>query len=71
MKDIHDRMPAILLPEQEKIWLDTTLSAQEVMKIIEPYPSDLMKAYKVSPAVGNVRNNSKDLILPFDDNKDS
>lgn len=67
MKDIHDRMPAILLPEQEKIWLDSTLSANEVMKIIEPYPSDLMKAYKVSSAVGNVRNNNADLILPLDE----
>ncbi len=70
MKDIHDRMPAILLPEQEKLWLDTTLSATEVMKIIEPYPSDLMKAYKVSSAVGNVRNNSADLILPLEDSED-
>ncbi len=70
MEGIHDRMPAILLPEQEKIWLDTTLSASEVMKIIEPYPSELMKAYKVSSAVGNVRNNTADLILPLEDNKD-
>ena len=71
MKGIHDRMPAILLPEQEEIWLDSTLSASEVMKIIEPYPSELMKAYKVSPAVGNVRNNSEDLILPLEDDKDN
>ena len=71
MENIHNRMPAILLPDQEKIWLDSTLSAAEVMKIIEPYPSEMMKAYKVSPAVGNVRNNSPDLILPLPASEDS
>jgi len=62
MKDIHDRMPAILTPEQEELWLSDDLSPQELVDMIEPYPTEQMKAYPVSKKIGNVRNNSKDLI---------
>ena len=62
MKGIHDRMPAILLPEQEQLWLDTTLSSKEVLQIIEPYPSEFMHAIEVGSKVGNVRNNDHTLI---------
>ena len=66
MSTIHDRMPAILSPEQERLWIDNDLSPQEAISLIEPYPSKLMYAYKVSPRVGNVRNNDIHLIDPID-----
>ena len=66
MSSIHDRMPAILNPEQERLWIDNALSATEAISLIEPYPSKLMHAYKVSPRVGNVRNNDAQLIDPID-----
>ena len=62
MKDIHDRMPAILRPEQEALWLADDLSPQELVNMIEPYPSELMKATKVSSRIGNVRNNDASLM---------
>ncbi len=62
MRAIHDRMPAILYPEQERIWLDMDLSAREVLQIIAPFPADLMKAYRVSNRVNKVRENDKDLL---------
>lgn len=62
MKDIHDRMPALLLPEQEALWLDENIQPEEALSQIEPYPDDLMHAYTVSTRVGNVRNNDEDLI---------
>ena len=64
MASIHDRMPAILLPEQENLWLDMSISPEEALKIIEPYPSEFMKAVEVDPKVGNVRNNDASLIIP-------
>lgn len=70
MSKIHDRMPAILLPDQEKIWLDMSLSSEEVLKIIEPYPEEFMKAVQVSSRVGNVRNNDPSLIEPVKDKAD-
>ncbi len=62
MTDIHNRMPAILLPDQERDWLDMTIPAEEAIQMLEPYPSELMKAYRVSKRVGNVRENDKELI---------
>jgi len=62
MKDIHDRMPAILTKEQESLWLADDIRPDQLVDMITPYPSELMEAYKVSKRVGNVRNNSADLI---------
>jgi len=62
MENIHDRMPAILLPDQERLWLDMSLSPKEALEIISPYPSKFMKAIQVSSRVGNVRNNDATLI---------
>ncbi len=67
MANIHDRMPAILLPDQEKIWLDNELPAKDVLQMIIPYPDDALVAYPVSKAVGNVRNNDASLLKKIDD----
>jgi putative SOS response-associated peptidase YedK len=62
MNSIHDRMPAILLPENEKLWLDDSLSTKELLQLLLPYPDKQMRMYRVSTKVNNVRNNSADLI---------
>ncbi len=67
MANIHDRMPAILLPNQEKIWLDNELPAKDVLQMIIPYPDEELVAYPVSKAVGNVRNNDPSLLLKVRD----
>lgn len=67
MSPIHDRMPAILSPEQERLWIDDELSAVDAISVIQPYPSDLMMAYKVDPRVGKVSENDAQLIEPYDD----
>ncbi len=68
MKDIHDRMPAILLPEQEKTWLDKSISAEDALSIIAPYPDDLLHAYTVSDRINKVTENDAQLLdeVPFD-----
>jgi putative SOS response-associated peptidase YedK len=63
MKDIHDRMPVILKPEDEKIWLDPTISDPDYLsQFLKPLDSDLMEAYEVSPLVNSPKNNSAELI---------
>lgn len=63
MGDIHDRMPVILRPEDEALWLDRTVTDPEpVRHLLVPYPSMQMRAYSVSARVGNVRNNDAELI---------
>ncbi len=49
---IHDRMPVILRPEDEALWLDRSVSdAAELLPLLIPYPADLMEAYAVSRQV--------------------
>ena len=62
MAHIHDRMPAILLPEQEKDWLDAALSGKEALQLIIPYPDEWIDAYTVSDRVGKVSENDMALI---------
>ena len=62
MKDIHDRMPAILTQEQEELWLADDIPPQELIDMIQPYPDDATVAYPVSSRVNNVRNNDEEII---------
>ncbi|MFT5168318.1 MAG: putative SOS response-associated peptidase YedK [Saprospiraceae bacterium] len=68
MKNIHDRMPAILLPDQEKHWIDKNLSAEEALSLITSYPSELMNAYTISSRINKVSQNDLHLLeeIPFD-----
>ena len=62
MQTIHDRMPAILAPELEHLWLENDKPIKEILQLINPYPSHLMKAYRVSSKVNKVKENN-DLLL--------
>lgn len=63
MADIHDRMPVILNPEAESAWLDrSNQDIPALMSLLQPFESEQLQAYPVSPAVGNVRNDYKELI---------
>jgi putative SOS response-associated peptidase YedK len=60
---IHDRMPVILGRENWRAWLgEIDVSADELLGMLHPYPSDLMLAYPVDRRVGNVRNNDPSLL---------
>ncbi len=65
METIHDRMPAILLPEQEQLWLDADISAEEALQLVAPFPDELLKAYTVSKRVNKVSENEASLIEEF------
>lgn len=64
MKEIHDRMPAILTKQNEKSWLDFEIRPNDALELLLPYPSDLMKAYEVSDQVNKVSINNATLIEP-------
>jgi len=61
---IHNRMPVILPKESWGLWMDPSAQTREVQPLLVPYPADLIAAYPVSSAVGNVRNDGPELILP-------
>lgn len=63
MKDIHDRMPVILSPEDEKIWLDRSIEDINYLKqFLIPYHQDMMEAFEVSAQVNSPANDSSELI---------
>ena len=64
MEQIHDRMPAILLQQNENYWLDQDIKPAEALQLLVPYPADNMKAYEVSKKVNSVRTNDSSLIEP-------
>lgn len=65
MIPIHDRMPAILLPEYEKLWLSADIPTKDLLALLMPYPSERMNAWTVDPRIGQVRNNDPGLIQPW------
>lgn len=60
LSGIHTRMPVIISPDDYKSWL----SCHSDEGLLKPYPSEQMAWYKVGPKVGNVRNDSADLLEP-------
>ncbi|MDV7764819.1 SOS response-associated peptidase [Peribacillus sp. CSMR9] len=63
MTSIHDRMPVILKPEDEKDWLNPSINdpayLQQYLKSFDP---EQMEAFEVSTDVNSTKNNSPNLI---------
>ena len=66
LEPIHNRMPVILSPQNYSRWLDPGDPAQLPVDLLRPYPAEEMRAWRVSAAVGNVRNNSPELRARVD-----
>ena len=65
MRDIHDRMPVILAPEDHAAWLDPANQATEKLKaLLKPSPAKLMAAHPVSTRVNTPKNDEPALIEP-------
>ena len=66
VKDLHDRMPAILPPESYEIWLDRNTDPATLEKLLAPFPAAEMKSHPVSSAVNYVKNDNSDLTQRVD-----
>ena len=64
LRPIHHRMPAILGPDARAGWLDPDRGVGELKRCLRPYPGGAMRAYPVSRAVNNARNQGPELIDP-------
>jgi putative SOS response-associated peptidase YedK len=63
---IHPRMPVILRPENEDVWIDPSAeSLADLKKALVPYPANLMEMYEVSPLVGSPNNDIEECIQPI------
>lgn len=61
---IHTRMPVVLLPEDERVWLDDDAGPDTWKRVIKPYPAERMTAYRVSTRVNSPTNEDPSVIVP-------
>jgi putative SOS response-associated peptidase YedK len=63
MAPVHDRMPVILHPDDEALWLDRSVDdPARLLPLLQPYESAAMEAYLVPLLVNDVRNEAPELI---------
>lgn len=72
MEPIHNRMPVILRPADEGLWLERQTSShsnetspsflQSLKELLRPYPAEEMQAVPVSTTVNSVKNDTEDCI---------
>lgn len=68
MAPIHNRMPVIIRPEDEALWLDPEVTDPErVLPLLVPYAASEMEAYPVSPAINRPGNDSQEVLRPADE----
>ncbi len=68
LQKLHDRMPAILPNEHFDFWLDPdNRNKEKLQNLLQPWPEDTITYYPVSKAVGSPRNQSANLVVPFND----
>ncbi|HEV2160910.1 MAG TPA: SOS response-associated peptidase [Stellaceae bacterium] len=62
---IHNRMPAILAPENYAKWLGRMpATVNQLRAMLRPYPAREMEAFKIGPRIGNVKNDDASLVEP-------
>ncbi|HNX65332.1 MAG TPA: SOS response-associated peptidase [Bacteroidales bacterium] len=70
MAEIHNtkkRMPALLTKETEHLWIRPSLSSRDASFLLEPVPSDALKAHTVGPLISDRTSdhNTPELIKPY------
>ena len=56
----------ILRKDEERLWLSGKVPLSGVWDLMENSEARALRAYEVSRAVNNARNDSRELILPVD-----
>lgn len=65
MKPIHNRMPVIVLKDVEALWLDPHAHGkEELQQVFQPYPSEEMETFEVSPLVNSPANDRPECVKP-------
>jgi putative SOS response-associated peptidase YedK len=63
---VHNRMPAILRPEDESLWLNPAESdTDRLISILLPYPADAMDSRRVSPRMNSPQVDDVACIEPL------
>jgi putative SOS response-associated peptidase YedK len=63
---VHDRMPAIIQPEDFEAWLDCRgVLAEAAAELLRPAADDLLEVFEIGPEIGNPRNEGPELQQPL------
>ena len=66
VQPIHDRMPAILSPNDYELWLNPDTKTTESLKhILKPFPSEEMIMFPVSGKVNKASYDATDCVEPL------
>jgi len=61
MADIYERMPVILKPEEEKVWLGQT-GSEKLQSLLIPYTGNEMELYPISTDVNRPSNDTASIL---------
>ncbi len=64
VRDIHDRMPVVLTPEQRLRWLDPATPPAELVDLTRPYLGEDLEAWAVSRLVNSPDNDVPQCLEP-------
>jgi putative SOS response-associated peptidase YedK len=64
MRQLHDRMPAVLPADVAHRWINPKVSFEEAFALLQPYSASRMRAAEVSRDVNKVGNNGPELVKP-------
>ena len=64
VRDLHDRMPVILAPSQESLWMDPASAADELHAVCAPEAGPVLASRPVSRAVNDARHDAPDCLGP-------
>jgi putative SOS response-associated peptidase YedK len=62
IQKIHDRMPAVIDPEQYALWSGEMMSSTMLQQLLEPFEPEKMTAFPVSGMVNSPKNDIPDCI---------
>lgn len=66
MQPLHNRMPVILNPKQQHIWMDNSHFDRDfLLSVLLPYSEDDLQIYPVTPKMNNWRFTDREAIKPL------
>ena len=66
ISQFHQRMAAILKPDDEDLWIDPGSKTEDLLRMLRPYSSDELEAFPVSRAVNRPSFDDAACIAPIE-----
>jgi putative SOS response-associated peptidase YedK len=64
VRPFHDRMPAVIPPEQFDRWMGFDTPQNDLLALLKPLPAEQLEVVRVGPAVNKVQNDSPACVAP-------